>query len=710
LHLTPTTEQIAEKRFLIMGNPNSGKTALFNRLTGRHHKISNFPGVTVERRTGYLKNRSIRIDDLPGAYSLKPQGFDEQIVAEIVHGWRQKGVRPDGIILVVDATNFSRTMFFALQVMEWDIPSILVINMIDEARDQGVRIDTEKLQLRLGADAVICTSAKSGEGIDRLIDHIEKFSVASKIRNKQSPVLLNLREELAPLQEITDVISGKIPSPDLHPVIDAIRMVESDDHITHLGQYFDESAKEQFLKQVRKVRETLHLHGMAHSTLESDLRYLFIDQELAPLVFREENAGGDISEQIDRVLTHPVWGFALMIAILGLIFNAIFSWAEYPMTLIEEGLAKLTVFLDPKIGHEMIRSLVIDGIIAGVGNVIVFLPQILLLIFFLGILEDSGYMARISFMMDRIMNKFGLHGKSILPMLSGFACAIPATMAARTIENVQDRLKLILLIPLMSCSARLPVYTLLISAFIPATKIMGFVSLQGLVLLGLYLLGFITALVIALVLKFWRNKRSGFQFIMELPPYRRPLVRSLWWRVFDTGKVFLLNAGTIILAVSIILWFLASYPRSGESGKPVPVKESYIGMIGRQIEPVISPLGFDWKIGVGLVTSFAAREVIISTFATIYNIEAQDQETVMPVKQALLADRYPDGRPVFTPLVALSLMVFFVYAAQCMSTFAVVKRETNSWKWPLIMVLYMNTLAYLAALTVYQGGKFLGIE
>ncbi len=493
-------------------------------------------------------------------------------------------------------------------------------------------------------------------------------------------------------------------------MIDAIRLVESDDHYTHLGQYFEESAKEEFLKEVRKARETLHLHGMIHSTLESDLRYQFIDQELAPLVFRDEHVGGDISERIDRVLTHPVWGFALMITILGLIFNAIFSWAAYPMTLIEDGLLELASFLDPKIGNAMIRSLVIDGVIAGVGNVIVFLPQILLLIFFLGILEDSGYMARISFMMDRIMNKFGLHGKSILPMLSGFACAIPATMAARTIENVGDRLKLILLIPLMSCSARLPVYTLLISAFIPATKIMGFLSLQGLVLLGLYLLGFITALVIALVLKVWRNKRSGFQFIMELPPYRRPLVRSLWWRIFDTGKVFLLNAGTIILAVSILLWFLAAYPRSEESGKPVPVEESYIGMIGRQIEPVIRPLGFDWKIGVGLVTSFAAREVIISTFATIYNIEAEDQETVMPVKQALLSDRYPDGRPVFTPLVALSLMVFFVYAAQCMSTFAVVKRETNSWKWPLVMVLYMNTLAYLAALTVYQGGKFLGFE
>jgi len=333
-----------------------------------------------------------------------------------------------------------------------------------------------------------------------------------------------------------------------------------------------------------------------------------------------------------------------------------------------------------------------------------------LLIFFLGMLEDSGYMSRISFIMDRIMKKFGLHGKSVLPMLSGFACAIPATMAARTIENWHDRLKLILLIPLMSCSARLPVYTLLISAFVPSKTFLGIINLQGAVLFAVYILGFLTALIIAFLLRFRRDTKPGYQFIMELPPYRMPLIQSLWWRIYDAGKIFVFNAGSIILAVSVLLWFLASNPRPAETEKAVAVEQSYIGSAGKFIEPVIRPLGFDWKIGVGLVTSFAAREVIISTLATIYNVDARENESLIPVKEAMIADRYPDGRPVFTPLVALSLMVFFVYAAQCMSTFAVVKRETNSWKWPFLMTVYLNILAYLTAFVVFQGGKLMGLE
>jgi len=355
--------------------------------------------------------------------------------------------------------------------------------------------------------------------------------------------------------------------------------------------------------------------------------------------------------------------------------------------------------------------LVVDGIIVGVGNVIVFLPQIVILIFFISLLEDSGYIARMAFILDRLMSKIGLHGKSVLPMLSGFACAIPAIMASRTIENWRDRLLTIMLIPLMSCSARLPVYVLLISAFIPAETYWGFLKLQGLVLMGMYFLGFFTAVIISLLVKKFVPERSVSNFILELPPYRMPLPKSIWWKVYDSGKLFIVNAGSIILAISVILWFLASYPKPDESlglTAKERVEQSYAGQVGRFIEPVIKPLGFDWKMGVGLIASFAAREVLVSTFATIYNIEEESEENIVPLIEAMRRDRYPDGRPVFSVLAALSLLVYFVYAAQCMATFAIIKRETNSWRWPLIMIVYMTALAYIASLIVYQGGLLLG--
>ncbi len=489
--------QITASRFLIMGNPNSGKTALFNRLTGRHHKVGNFPGVTVEQRIGYLRNRNIRIDDLPGTYSLKPQSFDEEVVTNIVHSWRQKNRRPNGIIIIVDATNFSRTIFLALQILDYGIPAILVLNMIDEARHQGIRIQVEKLKIHLAVEAIVTTSAKTGEGIDNLINEIEKLSIKNTHRNPNRPILLNIEENLAPIQELVDMIGRRKNEDSPNPIIEAIRLIENDTYFKTMANYFTDVETAEMQKCIKKTRERLHLHGIVHTTLESDLRYGYIDRELSPLLIQNGGAHTDLSERIDRLLTHPIWGIVIMIAVLGLIFNAIFSWAEYPMNLIEGGLVSLVHYTEPLITDVVLKSLIFDGIIAGVGNVIIFLPQILLLIFFLGILEDTGYMSRMSFMMDRIMKKFGLHGKSVLPMLSGFACAIPATMATRTVENWQDRLKLIMLIPLMSCSARLPIYTLLISAFVPDKTYFGIVSLQGMTLLSVYILGFLTALLIA---------------------------------------------------------------------------------------------------------------------------------------------------------------------------------------------------------------------
>jgi len=413
------------------------------------------------------------------------------------------------------------------------------------------------------------------------------------------------------------------------------------------------------------------------------------------------------SEKIDEILTHPLKGSLIFIFILGFIFNAIFSWAQYPMEMIQDGITGLAAFAQKQLPESALRNLVVDGIIGGVGNVFVFLPQIILLVIFIGLMEDSGYMSRISFMLDGLMGRLGLSGKAVLPILSGFACAIPAIMAARTVESLRDRLLIIMLIPLMSCSARLPVYTLLISALIPQQTLFGVIQVQGLVLLGVYFLGFITALIIAFIIKFISGHKNRTQYLIELPPYRWPMLQSLWWRIYESGKKFIVNAGSIILAMTIILWFLASYPDS-EKLHDDPVSKSYIGKMGHLIEPVIEPLGFDWKIGVGIITSFAAREVIISTFSTIYNIEAGEGQELVSLKEALKSDYRSDGSKVFTPLVGLSLLVFFVYAAQCMSTFAVIKRETKSWLWPGLMIVYMNTLAYLAAFMVFQGGQMIG--
>jgi ferrous iron transport protein B len=465
-------------------------------------------------------------------------------------------------------------------------------------------------------------------------------------------------------------------------------------------------------KLIKNTRELMQTSGINLSSLESEARYNYIDVDLSEAFTNSSESEKSLSEKIDHFISHPVYGSLIFVALLALIFNTIFSWAQYPMELITSGIDIMGAELNSLLPQSLFKSLLINGIISGVGNIVVFLPQILLLIFFIGLLEDVGYMARMSFMMDGIMARLGLSGKSVLPILSGFACAIPAVMAARTVENRRDRFLVIMLIPLMSCSARLPVYTLIISALIPQQIIYGFIHLQGIILLIVYFLGFWTALIISFFLKLVTKKSKSATYNIELPPYRLPMLKSLGWRVYDAGKKFVINAGSIILVMSIILWFLASFPQINEpdaTSEEQKISQSYAGQLGHFIEPAIKPLGFDWKIGVGLITSFAAREVIISTFSVLYNIQADKDDQVLSLSVALKNDRYPDGRKVFTPLVALSLLIFFVYAAQCMSTFAIIKRETQSWFWPSLMIVYMNILAYTASLIVFQGGKFIGL-
>jgi len=698
------------KRVVILGNPNSGKTSLFNRLTGLHQKVANYPGVTVEKKAGKIRGGQVMIEDLPGTYSLLPQSEDERIVAQTVQSWRIAEHKPDAVIVVIDITNLEKNIYLALQILEWCLPTLLVFNMIDVARKKGLLFDLNVFKSRLNPDALVATSAKTGEGIEEVRNVIVQL-VESKKAENQNPILLKIDDRLRPVQDLVTLIQNYRGQLNFSPLIDSLRLIASDANLEILDGLLTGPQISLIKEEVNRAREVFHYQGINYQSLEATLRYDFIENDLLPLIQKSEKFDISLSERVDHVLTHPVVGMFIFISVLGFIFNSIFSWAEYPMDIIEGAITWVGLSIAQSMQDSTFKNLIIDGVIAGVGNVIVFLPQIILLVFFLGVLEDSGYMARMSFLMDNLMNRIGLHGKSVLPLLSGFACAIPAILSSRTIEDRRDRLIVIMLIPLLSCSARLPVYTLLISAFVPHKILFGFLQLQGLVLIATYFLGLLTALFIAFIIKNIIRRENPFHFMMELPPYRLPLIRSLWWRVYDSSKLFLINAGSIILAMSVILWFLASYPvnENKNLSSTQKLEQSFAGQFGHFIEPIIEPLGFNWKIGVGLISSFAAREVLVSTFATLYNVEAHDKnETMLPLKEAMRNDRKRDETPVYTTLVALSLLVFFVYAAQCMSTFAIIRRETNSWKWPVVMLLYMNAIAYFASLIIYQGGCWLG--
>lgn len=694
----------------IIGNPNCGKTALFNRLTGLHHKIGNYPGITVEKKSGWLKGHDIIIKDFPGTYSLNAKSLDEKIVAEMVQSWREKKNQPNAVIVILDATNITKNIYLALQILDWQLPTIVVLNMIDEADKNGIQIDVDSLKQRLNASYIIPTSAKTGFGIKNVINAIVEIVSHSKIDTNQSHLLKieEITEHLCELHRFLEKHSNRLGH---LPDVDALRLISEINYSRNIVKYLNSDEKNQLKKIIDETRTNFDKENIPYQTIEQASRYAYIDLYISNLIKVKKTDDRTTSEKIDRVLTHKIFGPVILIGVLFFIFNAIFNWAEWPMEQISSGIHWLSNSVDNILPDSIFKSMVVDGIFAGVGSILVFLPQILLLVFFLGLLEDSGYMARMAFMMDRIMHKIGLHGRSVLPLLSGFACAIPAIMSARTIENWRDRLQTILMIPLMSCSARLPVYIILIAAFVPDITIFGFLSLQAIVLMAMYFLGMFTAVIISIIIKKIKKRNVEHSLVMELPPYRLPMLSSLSWQVFERGKIFLMNAGTIILAISIVLWFLASFPKADEDvnlSSRQKIEQSYAGQIGHAIEPVIKPLGYDWKIGIGLITSFAAREVIISTLSTLYNLEENVNHEINLI-DAMKNDRNADGKPVFTILVALSLMVFFAYAAQCMATFAIIKRETNSWRWPILMVIYMTILAYSASLIVYQGGLLLGL-
>ncbi|MBK9165253.1 MAG: ferrous iron transport protein B [Acidobacteria bacterium] len=635
--------QKASPVIALAGNPNAGKTTLFNALTGLRHKVANYPGVTVERRSGRwgIGEGSAELIDLPGLYSLDATSMDEEIARDVLRGSAESPVRPDAIVAVVDATNLERNLYLITQIIEHETPVVVALTMMDLFEEQGHIVDLASLAAGLGVPVVPVDSRK-GTGIAELGE-----AVSSVLGNKNG-VPNGLAAELA--------------------------------------------------------GEGSNVFG----------RYRFISGLVQMAVKHNDLDAHRFSDRIDSILTHKVWGLLVLFGILLLVFQAIFSWATVPMDLLEAGFGALGDGARSILPEGMLADLVVDGIIAGVGGILVFLPQIILLFVFISILEDSGYMSRAAFLLDRLMSRIGLHGKAFLPLISSFACAIPGIMATRTIEDRRDRLATIMIAPLMSCSARLPVYVLMIAAFFGGQTVFGFVSLGAVIMLGMYLLGIVAAIVVAFILKRTVLKSPTPPFMMELPPYRMPSVRTVLANVLERAGLFVRRAGTVILAISIILWALAYFPRSDTAAEPgsetaasAQLENSFAGRLGHAIEPVIEPLGYDWKIGVALIASFAAREVLVSTLSILYNVGGDAEETG-GLASALRDAKRADGLPVWTPLTSISLMVFFVLAMQCMSTVAIVRRETNSWRWPLFMVVYMTLLAYLGAFVTYQGGRLLG--
>ena len=724
---------------VLTGNPNCGKTTLFNALTGLRARVGNYAGVTVERKEGALTGADalhpVTILDLPGTYSLSPQSPDEQIARDILFQRVADVPAPDLVVIVADASNLQRNLYFATQVIELGHPTLLVLNMIDVARDQGHEIDTEALSKALGVP-VIPMVASEGEGLDVLRQTLRSQAKTPGTRHVIPREFNELPEGFGrEAQAIETALEGHFPHRSRLAAAEALLLLSDERALSTDGGTGGSRYPETLIQQVQLARQRLEAAGVDWRSAAIEARYarLFaIEQH----VTRETAPPGELlSDRIDRVVTHRVWGLLIFVAVMALMFQSIFWLAKYPMDGIEAAVDALAQWVGSSMPPGDLNDLITRGAISGVGSVVIFLPQICLLFLFIGLLEDTGYMSRAAFLMDRLMSRVGLHGKSFIPMLSSFACAIPGIMATRTIETRQDRLATILVAPLMSCSARLPVYTVLIAACIPQRN-----GWPGLTLLMMYLLGIAGALGMAWIFKKTLLRGEPPMLILELPPYKRPMLGAVLRQMWDRSKLFLRRAGTVILGINILLWFLATYPRSSAieeqfsqrraqwkqsvSNPPTPaetetglqldheeagekLRQSFAGRLGRAIEPALKPLGFDWKIGIGIVTSFAAREVFVSTLSVVYNVGG-DGENTASLAEVMKSERRSDGRAMYTPLTGITLMVFYVFAMQCVSTVAVVRRETNSWKWPIFQTVYMTSLAWILAFLTYQIGTRLG--
>jgi ferrous iron transport protein B len=691
---------------------------------------------------GVPLRRPVMVLDLPGTYSLSPHSPDEQVARDVLFHRLPEVSAPALILVVTDASNLQRNLYFATQTIELGYPTIVALNMIDVARENGHEVDAAGLGRALGVP-VVPVVASSGEGLATL-----RKEIGAVLEGRRDAVGTGSFCELPPEFEAeVQAIARHIDSPvrPQHAFAEAVLLLSDDRFLASSQKHYAAGME----LAVQAARSRVEAAGIDWRSVAIESRYRRLSA-IQQAVTRETLAvGTTLSDRLDRVLTHKVWGLLVFLGVLAIIFQSIFTLARIPMEGLEHGVGWLGQQVDHVLPPGALHSLIVDGVISGVGAVVVFLPQICLLFLFLGLLEDTGYMARAAFLMDRVMTKVGLHGKSFIPMLSSFACAIPGIMATRTIENARDRLVTILVAPLMGCSARLPVYTILIAACIPEREVLGFIRLPGLVLLLMYLLGIVVALGMAWLFKQTLLHGPTPMLIMELPPYRRPLARTVARHVWERARIFLSQAGTIILAINIFLWFLVSYPSDAQrkqafdlrraaaqaetqAGQPnaeareaaraaevaqleaeekgETLRHSFAGRLGHLIEPIIAPLGFDWKIGIAIVASFAAREVFVSTLSQVYNAGEEDSSPSGShrLAAAMQQQRRPDGTPLYTTRLGLSLMVFYVFALQCASTVAVVRRETASWKWPLLQWIYMGALAWCFAFVVWQGGRWLG--
>jgi ferrous iron transport protein B len=751
----------------LTGNPNCGKTTVFNALTGMRARVGNYAGVTVERKEGRLLGKAaespVVILDLPGTYSLSPQSLDEQVSRDVLFHRLPEVPAPQLAVVVVDASNLQRNLYYATQVIELGYPTLVVLNMMDVALENGHQIDADQLASALGVP-VLPIIASQGQGIPELKKRI-RDAAKSGTRRTIPRTFCELPEAFGrEIDSVSTALQKQFPQRHTSADAEALLVLTDEKLLAKNADHYSAA----IVGAVTEARKRLEAAGVDWRSVAIEARYARVAAIQKAVTNEAPPPGENFSDRVDAIVTHKWWGSFIFVGIMFLMFESIFWLAGYPMDAIEWLQGRLGNWVGGMIPPGDLHSLLVDGVIKGAGAVVIFLPQIILLFLFIALLEDTGYMSRAAFLMDRVMSRVGLHGKSFIPMLSSFACAIPGIMATRTIESPKDRLATILVAPLMSCSARLPVYTLLIGACIPGMTFLGVFNLRGLTMLAMYLLGILGAMGMAWIFKRSILKGEPPMLIMELPPYKRPVPAVVLRHMWERSRMFLKRAGTVILGINIILWFLATYPKSPEisskfdaqrlvavqtlqpdtvetnmSGRidalrakfagehPVTraadavvieqlamldhtesgelLRHSFAGRMGLAIEPLIKPLGYDWKIGIGIIGSFAAREVFVSTMSTVYNLGGDDSDEGMStLEETLKSQTRPDGTVIYTPLLAVSLMVFYVFALQCVSTVAVVRRETNSWKWPVFQWAYMLVLAWGLAFLTYQGGRLLG--
>ncbi len=759
----------------LTGNPNCGKTTVFNALTGLRARVGNYAGVTVERKEGRLVgdkgdstasasgDTPVIILDLPGTYSLSPQSIDEQVSRDILFHREPEVPAPSLVVIVLDGSNLQRNLYYATQVIELGYPTLVALNMVDVARNNGHEINAEELSKALGVP-VVPLVANEGQGIPELRRRIRDMARRGTGRTLprtfcELPIPFGVE-----IEAVSALLRKNSPQRQTSADAEALLLLSDEKALSKNTSHYGTELE----KVVFQAQQRLEAAGVDWRSVAIEARYARVAAIDQAVTTWADTGKESVSDRVDRVVTHKWWGSLTFIGIMFLMFEGIFWFATYPMDWINAGIAWMADTVSSSMPPGDLNSLLTSGVIKGVGAVVVFLPQICLLFLFIALLEDSGYMARAAFLMDRLMSRVGLHGKSFIPMLSSFACAIPGIMATRTIESPKDRLATILVAPLMSCSARLPVYTLLIGVCIPAVNVFGIFGLQGLTMLSMYMLGIVGAMAMAWLFKSTLLKGEPPMLILELPPYKRPVPKVILRHMWDRSQMFIKRAGTVILGINILLWFLATYPKSAEIsaksesertiaaeavfpgmkgealGKALTelqtkfsqsqsitnsveaglvekldgiekqkqgelLRHSLAGRMGLLIEPLIKPLGFDWKIGIGIIGSFAAREVFVSTMSTVYNL-GESGEVTKDLEDTLKDQKREDGSTLYTPLLGVTLMVFYVFALQCVSTVAVVRRETNSWKWPLFQWAYMFVLAWGLAFITFQGGKLLGLQ